>query len=319
MRSWIYSSAEVCSPLHCRRYPVIVVLAVFLVLEGCSIRQYAVTTIGDVLASGGSLYESDEDIVLIGDALPFSLKLLESLLAESPHHRGLLLSATRGFVLYAYAYVYDEAEHLAQEDVHRARALRDRARRLYLRAVRYALRALAHAYPGFAEQLSSQPHVAVQKIGMDTLDRDVPFLYWTAVALGLAISVSKHEPSMLARLPEVEALLDRAMVLHEAWNAGALHEFKITWMAAQGARGDPQEIRRHYERALTLSQGRRASIHVAYAEAVALPNQDRMAFMALMHKALAVDLEADPEHRLLNMIAQRRARWLLERVDELFL
>ena len=113
MRSWIYSSAEVCSPLHCRRYPVIVVLAVFLVLEGCSIRQYAVTTIGDVLASGGSLYESDEDIVLIGDALPFSLKLLESLLAESPHHRGLLLSATRGFVLYAYAYVYDEAEHLA--------------------------------------------------------------------------------------------------------------------------------------------------------------------------------------------------------------
>ena len=295
------------------------VLAALLLTGGCSIRRYAINTIGDVLASEGSVYESDEDIVLIGDALPFSLKLVESLLAESPNHRGLLLSAARGFVLYSYAYVHDEAEHLAQEDVHRARALRDRARRLYLRAVRYALRALAHPYPGFAEQLSSQPQVAVQRIGMDALDRDVPCLYWTAVALGLAISVSKHEPAMLARLPEVEALLERAMVLHEAWNAGALHEFTITWMAARGARGDPEAIRRHYERALTLSQGRRASIHVAYAEAVALPNQDRTAFMALMHKALAVDLEAHPEHRLMNLIAQRRARWLLERVDELFL
>jgi predicted anti-sigma-YlaC factor YlaD len=298
---------------------VIGVLAVVLVTGGCSLRRYAVNTIGDVLASGGSLYESDEDVVLIGEALPFSLKLIESLLAESPHHRGLLLSAARGFVLYAYAYVHHEAEHLARDDVHRARALRDRARRLYLRAVTYALRALAHAYPGFAEQLSSQPHVAVQRIGMDATDQDVPCLYWTAAALGLAIAVSKNEPTLLARLPEVDALLDRALTLHETWNAGALHEFKITWVAARGARGDREEMRRHYERALTLSQGRRASVHVAYAEAVAIPNQDRTAFTALMHKALAVDLEADPEHRLMNVIAQRRARWLLERIDELFL
>ena len=201
----------------------------------------------------------------------------------------------------------------------RARALRDRARRLYLRAVRYALRALAHAYPGFAEQLSAQPHVAVQRIGMDAPDRDVPCLYWTAAALGLAISVSKHEPTMLARLPEVEALLDRALALHEAGMPGpSMNSRSPGWR--HRARGEiGRSIRRHYERALTLSQGRRASVHVAYAEAVALPNQDRTAFMALLHKALAVDLDADPEHRLLNIIAQRRARWLLERIDELFL
>jgi predicted anti-sigma-YlaC factor YlaD len=231
----------------------------------------------------------------------------------------LLLSAARGFVLYSYAYVHYEAEQLARDDVHRALALRARARRLYLRAVRYALRALAQAYPGFAEQLSAQPHVAVQRIGMRAPDQDVPLLYWTAAALGLAIAVSKNEPTMLARLPEVEALLDRALALQEDWNAGALHEFTITWVAARGAPGDREKLHRHYERALTLSQGHRASVHVAYAEAVAIPNQDRTEFMALLHKALAVDLDAAPEHRLMNMIAQRRARWLLERIDELFL
>jgi predicted anti-sigma-YlaC factor YlaD len=294
-------------------------LVAVLVTGGCSIRHYAINTIGDVLASEGAVYESDDDIVLIGEALPFSLKLVESLLAASPNHRGLLLSAARSFVLYSYAYVHGAAEQLARDDVHRARALRDRARRLYLRAVRYALRALAQSYPGFAEQLSAQPQAAVHMIGMDASDQDVSCLYWTAAALGLAISVSKNEPTMLARLPEVEALLDRALALHEAWNDGALHEFKITWIAAQRAQGGQDEARRHYERALMLSQGRRASVHVAYAEAVAIPKQDRSAFVALMHKALAVDPDAAPEHRLMNLIAQRRARWLLERIDELFL
>lgn len=295
------------------------VLVAALLIEGCSIRRYAVNTIGDVLASGGSLYESDEDLVLIGDALPFSLKLVESLLAESPQHRGLLLTAARGFVLYSYAYVHYEAEQQAREDLQRARALRDRGRRLYLRAFGYALRALAQSYPDFAEQWSSQPQAAADMIGVDSADQDVPFLYWAAAALGLAISVSKHEVAMLARLPEVEVLLDRALALDEAWDAGALHEFKITWAAARGAQGDREAMRRHYERALRLSHGRRASLHVAYAEAVAIPNQDRAEFMALMHKALAVDPDADPEHRLMNVITQRRARWLLEHIDELFL
>jgi tetratricopeptide (TPR) repeat protein len=267
MLSWVHGSAQAFSPLRRGRYALIGVLAAVLVTGGCSIRRYTVNTIGDVLASGDSLYESDDDIVLIGDALPFSLKLIEGLLAESPNNRGLLLSAARGFVLYSYAYVHYEAEQLARDDVHRARALHDRARRLYLRAFRYALRALAQAYPGFAEQLSAQPQVAVQRIGMDAAEQDVPLLYWTAAALGLAISLSKNEPTMLARLPEVDALLERALTRHEDWNAGALHEFKITWTAARGAPGGREEIRRHYERALTLSQGRRASAHIAYAEA----------------------------------------------------
>jgi hypothetical protein len=32
-----------------------------------------------------------------------------------------------------------------------------------------------------------------------------------------------------------------------------------------------------------------------------------------------VDLEAAPQQRLANLIAQKRARWLLARVDELFI
>jgi hypothetical protein len=38
----------------------------------------------------------------------------------------------------------------------------------------------------------------------------------------------------------------------------------------------------------------------------------------LLKKALAVDPDARPEWRLMNLVMQRRARWLLSREDELF-
>jgi hypothetical protein len=39
----------------------------------------AVNKLGNALASGGSTFESDDDPDLVGQALPFSLKLMESL------------------------------------------------------------------------------------------------------------------------------------------------------------------------------------------------------------------------------------------------
>ena len=41
--------------------------------------------------------------------------------------------------------------------------------------------------------------------------------------------------------------------------------------------------------------------------------------MKLLDKALAVDPDADPPNRLANLIVQKKARWLLERADELFI
>ena len=114
-------------------------MPLFLALSvsvSCSPKRYALNTVGDMLAQGGSVYESDEDIELVGDALPFSLKLVESLLAESPDQRGLLLSANRGFVLYAYAYVHWEAEQIKLKDLDQSRALGNRAKKLYLRGAR---------------------------------------------------------------------------------------------------------------------------------------------------------------------------------------
>jgi predicted anti-sigma-YlaC factor YlaD len=293
-----------------------VALTVWLALGGCSLRRFAVNRIGDALAAGGRTFESDEDLELVGDALPFGLKLIESLLAESPRHRGLLLAAGRGFTLYAYAFVHQEADRVAPEDIERANELRSRARRLYLRARGYGLRALDLAYPGLSRRLEEDPRTALRVVRR----QDVPLLYWNAAALGLAISVSRSDASLLARLPEVEALIERALALDEAWERGSLHEFQLVFAASRpGGPPDFDRIRKHFERAVQLSGGQRASVYVAYAEAVSVRTQNRREFRQLLEKALAVDPDKHPDTRLANLLAQRRARWLLERADELFL
>lgn len=294
-------------------------ISLFLTV-GCSVKKYAVNTIGSTLASGNLVYERDEDIKLVGDALPFALKLMEGLLAESPNQRNLLVSTCQAFVLYSYAYVDYEAQLAGDEDLSRARALRSRARKLYLRAFQYGMRGLEISYPGLAAKLTEDPSAAVNVIhNRRKKQQDVPLLYWTATSLGLAISTSRSDTALLARMPEVEAMLNRALALNESWDAGSLHAIQIQLAAAKLGTSNYETIEKHYRRALALSKGENAGLYILYGEAVAVPMQNKTEFRALLHKSLSVDPNETPQTRLVNLLAHRRARWLLSRIDDLIL
>src|ERR1039457_2146680 len=112
------------------------VCSALLLATGCSIKRVAINKLGNALASGGSTFTSDDDPELVEAAIPFGLKLYESLLDESPKHRGLLLAACSGFTEYAYAFVDARVDEAKDESLERADALRVRARKLYLRANR---------------------------------------------------------------------------------------------------------------------------------------------------------------------------------------
>ncbi len=296
-------------------------LLLLLLLSACSVRQLALQTIGDSLASGGSAYTGDDDPELIGAALPANLKLLDSLILEAPTHSGLLLAASRAYLLYAYGYVHFAAEQAALTDPERARNLRRRARKLDLRAYRYAARALELRCPGTLVTLRThpEPNLICPEAAAGEGPPPVPELYWTAAELGLTISVSRDKPPLLARLPEVEALLLRALQLDESWNAGTLHEFWIALIGARDPRRLKAKIRAHFERALVLSRGRRPSLYVTLAETEAISRQDRREFRALLNKALAIDPDTQPDQRLTILLSQRRARWLLQNIDQFIL
>ena len=293
-------------------------LALLAVLcTGCSINKMAVNKLGNALAGSGTTFAADNDPELIAAAVPFSLKLMESLLESAPRHEGLLLAAAGGFTKYGYGFVQQEADQLETVDVTRAAAARDRARNLYRRARDYGLRGLDVRHEGFTARLRGDARATVRL----TQARDVDLLYWTAAAWAAAISLSKDNPGLVADLPIAEAMMDRALELNEGFDAGAIHGFLISYeLARQGARGDPIErSRAHFSRAVELSQGQLASPFIAFAEGASVQRQNRAEFDSLLTRALSIDPNARPEWRLSNIIMQRRARWLQGRADELFL
>jgi hypothetical protein len=291
-------------------------LCLIAAISGCSVRQYAASSIGDALAEGGGVYASDNDIEFVGAAIPFGLKTMESLLETVPEHRGLLLAATRGFTQYAYVYVQLPADELEAHDVEAAYALRARARRLYLRARDYGLRGLRLTRGDAQRALFADPRRALAATNVE----DVPLLYWTAASWAAAISLGKDSPSLLAGLPAVGALVERAVELDPDWDHGTLQNFLIGFeMSRPDAAADAERrARAHFARAVALSEGEQAAPYVSLAESVAAPRGDRREFRALLARALRVDPDARTEWRLANLVMQRRARWLLARADELF-
>jgi predicted anti-sigma-YlaC factor YlaD len=281
-------------------------------LAACSVKRTAVDIVGTAISGDGGTYASDDDPELIREAMPFGLKTFESLLEVSPEHEALLLSAARGYTAYAFL-LQGEADRLDAADILRARWHRVRARKHYLRGRDYALRGLAVSHPGFADALRQNSAAALTA----TDGVDVSFLYWGGAAWAGALSAAKDDLDLLAELPLAAAMVGRVIELDEAYEGGAAHEFFIAYEGGRPG-GDADNARAHYARALELSGGARASVHLALAEAVAIKQQDLTEFRSLIGAALAIDPDLRPELRLVNTIAQQRARWLESRIPDLF-
>jgi predicted anti-sigma-YlaC factor YlaD len=290
---------------------------VIALAPGCSIKRMAINMVGDALAGSGSTFSSDNDPELIRDAVPFSLKLMETLLAENPTHKGLLAATASGFTQYAYAFVQQDADKLRDTDLERSRALQARSKKLYLRARDYGLRGLEVGHAGFRVRLAEDPVAAVAEVRKG----DVALLYWTAAAWVAAISSDKTDSYLISDLPKVDALLSRALALNESFDHGAIESLMITYETVrQGAEGDPYErARTRFQRAIALCHGNLAGPYVSLAEAVSIPTEKRKEFLDSLDAAIAVDTDAMPESRLANLIMQDRARWLKAHVDDYFL
>jgi predicted anti-sigma-YlaC factor YlaD len=291
-------------------------LAIVLLSQGCALKTMAMKSVADSLSQSGDTFASDEDPELVRAAVPFALKTYESLLASLPRHQGLLQATCSGFTQYSYAFVQADAEHLEAVDFERSLELRERSLKLYLRGRDYCLRALELAQPGIVPRMNTDAAAALTSLTL----KHLPLLYWTGASWGAAVSLGLDRPALVGDMPIVRALFDRALALDESYEAGAIHEVLISLEAVPEAMGgSTARARDHFERAVALSGGRRAGPYVTLASAVALPEQDRAEFVRLLEQALAIDPDREPGTRLANLIAQKRARGLLARVDDLFL
>jgi predicted anti-sigma-YlaC factor YlaD len=293
----------------------VLLVAALLFLSSCSVKKFAVKQLNGVLSGLSPSFASDDDPELVRAAIPFSLKLIESLLAQAPKDKELLLSAATGFTQYSYAFVQEDADELQDTDRARSAELKIRAKKLYIRARNYGLRGLEVDHKDFLERLKADPKQTVKELKK----ADVPLMYWTTASWAAALSVSR-DFTMLPEIPRFEALADRVLEIYNEFDEGAIHGFLIIYeMSRLNPKPDRFALAKaHFDRNMELSLGHQAGPLVSYAENVSVPQKNKAEFQDLLNRALKVDVNNWPEHRQLNLTMQRRARWLLSRTDKLF-
>jgi len=226
----------------------------------------------------------------------------------------LLLKACQVRTQYTYAFIMEEADRLIESDYNSGKELYQDALKSFEMAINYGKTALELRYPDFIDHINvniNYPHFTIE---------DIPYLYWLAAALGGALSSSRGKPEWVIQLPIVGYLLESALAIDSSWNNGAIHSAMISYsMARTDLKGNNvQEATKHYKKVNMLSNSQDLSAHVSYAENVLVDQQNQREFVDLLNSVINAQDTVIDELVLGNVIARKRARWLLSRKDELF-
>lgn len=296
-------------------------LLFLLFVSSCSLQKFALTKTADMLSGdmGTEVFSGDDDLDLVGDALPFALKLYETMLSQVPNHQGLLLTTGMGFISYANVFIQTPALMLPEYRYEEKEELNRRAKAMYIRGRNYLLKALELRYPGFGDRLRNQaPETALA----DMTAEDVPYLYWAGTGWFAAIGVNVLDIGLTVEAKHAISLVDKAYKLEPDFGGGLIHEFYISYYASvpEGIIEGSEDLAvAHFERAVELSGGTNPMPYVSLATTLAVKNQDYPRFKELLGKALAVDPEANPKNKLACAVTQKKAAWYMEHAEDYFL
>ena len=151
-------------------------------------------------------------------------------------------------------------------------------------------------------------------------NEDISYLYWISVAYGGLISSSQGNPIFVVDLPRVGWLLEKSMEVDESWNSGALYSAMISYTMSRpdAVENREQVAREYFEKATNVSQQNDCSTFIRFAESVCVRNQNKEEFVEKLEYVLNYDVNSSENLKLSNTMAQSRAKWLMERIDDLF-
>ncbi len=269
-------------------------------LSGCMAMVSSFTS-GFAQDLGNSILDNP-DVEMVQQGAPSFLLLMDALLARSPDNPDLLIQSARLKSAYATAFV---------SDGERARLLAERALEDMERAVCLSLKDGC--------DLRSRPFQDLEAWLAGRKPSDVPALYQLGSVWAGWIQANSDDFAAIAELGRVKAVMARVAELDESYDYAGPHlylgVFETLLPPSMGGR--PEVGRSHFEKAIALSEGAFLMTKVMFAEQYARLMFDRELHDRLLREVLAAD-PAVPGLTLINTVAQRRAKELLDSADEYF-
>jgi len=281
------------------RLPSLLIAALFA-LAGCG--KVVASATNRLAQDLGSAIMNQNDVETVKSGAPAYLLLIDGLIENDPDATALLVQGARLYGAYATAFVRDN----------------QRAKRLTDRALDYAKRALCEESTNLCEAVD-RPYLDFAP-ALKALDRsDLTVAYtWSIAKLG-RIQAHSKDWNAIAELPKVESMLERIVELEPVFEDGAPHLYLgiLATLRPPALGGRPAEGKRHFERALELSEGRNLTAKVQYAKRYARLVFDRELHDRLLKEVLAAET-VDPGRTLMNALAKEEARDLLSGSKDFF-
>ncbi|MCF6263655.1 MAG: TRAP transporter TatT component family protein [Xanthomonadales bacterium] len=279
-------------------FPLLVLSLLFLSACATVINQAGSGMAGNLNAA----IMNQDDPEIVRDGAPAFLLMLDSFIEGSPNNALMLGAAAELYAAYGVLFVADEY----------------RANRLTRRAFDYGQRSLC-ASNSTACNLKSLTYQQFEEKLSQLKDSDVPSLYSLGLSWIAYIKVHSEDWGALAKLPRVVSIFNRVQVLEPQYQAIKVEHFLavLNTIRPPALGGNFPSGKKHFERAISLSEGKDLSIKVDFARFYARTLYQREIHDRLLKEVIA----ADPYQRgytLFNILAQVEAQQLLDSSDDYF-
>jgi len=301
---------------------LLTILAIAALLSSCSIKKMAINSMAKNMSEDATaVFMEDNDPVLVGDAFPVILKMMDMMAATAPDNSAIKSSAGSMYVMYASVWLQGKGAMLPYDEWEAQKQLYDRAKKHYRRGYNYIMEALDLKHNGFRAAFENADY---EGAFAGLKKEDAADLYWGGAAVLAGVSVDMLDPNFAADRDGAVKMLFKALELDPDFGNGMLDDIMMQYYASmpEGMGGSMDKALYHYKHALELSGGNLLSIYVSYASTICTKNQSQEGydeFTAVLESVLERDVESIEENRLANIISQEKAAWLLENRDDFFL
>lgn len=245
---------------------------------------------------------SFDDPETIKKGVPAYLILISSMIKGDPENVGLLEAGAQLYGAYASGFTDSEESKKA----------------LANRAFSYASRAMCIRNQEFCD-VEKLSYFEFEKLLASIEKNQAEYLFIFVSSWAGVIDANSSDWNAVAELPKIKVGIQRVLDLDETVSNGNAHLYMAIMdsLLPPALGGKPDLAKKHFERAIEISQSHNLMAKVLYAEKYA-----RMLFDRELHDKLlqqVIDADTGPENQILvNILAKQKAAELLLSADDYF-
>ena len=249
---------------------------------------------------------SNSDYQTVMQGLPAYLILLDGFIESDPDDEDLLLASAK--LMNAYSGLLgSKLDLMAEEDEYELEIIRNQQKKLTEKALKRATKAICLYDDDFCKLTTIKYSEFALKI-KEIEDDDLDVLYSLGTAWASWLQVNTDDWNATAQIPQIKLIMETVIRFDEKWeNAGAhMYMGVLNSILPASLGGKPENGKKHFESAISLTQGDNLMAKVLYAEYYA-----RLTFNKPLHEKLIAGVLTAKGYQtnltLLNTLAKQKA------------